>query len=226
MIYNLKEKMIKKLLKHRYSQFFFGWIIALYLKICFQTSIWHTKNTEIVQKQINKNKSIIICFWHSRVLMAAFCWNWQNNFKMLISGHSDGKIFSNAVSHLGIDTITGSSRKQNISSLKEIINLIKKNSILGITPDGPKGPNEEIKEGLMSLLKKTGVTVLPLSYSAKYKIELRTWDKFLFVTPLNKFVAVWGNPIEFDQNKTSEENKKILENEIKRVTKLSDNLTK
>ena len=143
--------------------------------------------------------------------MASFCWNWDQKFKMLISSHPDGKIISNAVSHLGIDTITGSSRKQNISSLKEIISLIKKNCIVGITPDGPRGPKEKIKNGLISLFNKTGVTVLPLSYSAKYRIKLKTWDDFIFVTPFNKFVAVWGNPLKFDNKKTSTENKKIFE---------------
>ena len=48
----------------------------------------------------------------------------------------------------------------------------------------------------------------------------------MFVTPLNKFVAVWGNPIRYDKKKTTEENKRILENEINRVTFLSDNLAK
>ena len=78
----------------------------------------------------------------------------------------------------------------------------------------------------MSLLKKTNVTVLPLSYSAKFKIRLKTWDEFIFVPPLNKFVAVWGNPFKFDKKKTCKENKKILEKEMNRITMLSDNLTK
>ena len=225
MNYNLKEKM-KKILKHRYSQIFFGWIISIYIKICFQSSIWLIKNDEIVGKLIKQKKSIIVCFWHNRLLMAAFCWNWSQEFKMLISGHSDGKIISNAVSHLGIQTISGSARKKNLSSLKEIIYHINNNNILGITPDGPKGPNEQIKDGFISLLRKTNVTVLPLSYSAKYKIKLKTWDRFLFVPPLNKFIAVWGNPFQFDNNKSTAENKKILENEMHRVTKLSDNLAK
>jgi len=218
--------MIKQILKNENSQKFLGWIISLYIKICYHSSLWHVKNNEVIEKQLRKKKSVLICFWHSRLLMAAFCWNSQNDFKMLISGHSDGKIISNAVSHLGIKTITGSSRKKKISSLKEIITEIKKNSILGITPDGPKGPNQKIKDGFMSLLKKTSVTIIPLSYSAKFKIRLKTWDRFMFVTPFNKFVAVWGNPIEFDARKSIQENQNILENEMDRVTLLADNLSK
>ncbi len=225
MSYNLKRKM-KRIFKHKYFQIFLGWVISYYIKLCFQTSIWLTKNSEIVEKSIKKNKSFIVCFWHNRLLMAVFCWKWSQEFKMLISGHTDGKIISNAMSHFGIQTITGSARKKNISSLKEILRQIDKNNIIGITPDGPKGPCEGVKDGFISLLKKTNVTVLPLSYSAKFKFALKTWDRFIFVTPLNKFVAVWGNPFQFDKNKTLAENKLILEKEIKRVTMLSDNLSK
>ncbi len=217
---------MKRIFKHQYFQVFLGWVISFYIKICFQTSIWLTKNSEIVEKLLKKNKSFVVCFWHNRLLMAVFCWKWPHEFKMLISGHSDGKIISNAISNFGIQTISGSARKNNVSSLKEILKEINDNSIIGITPDGPKGPNEEVKIGLISLLKKTNVPVLPLSYSAKFKFKLKTWDKFIFVIPFNKFVAVWGDPLQFDKNKTLAENKLILEKEMKRVTMLSDNLSK
>ena len=114
----------------------------------------------------------------------------------------------------------------HLNQLKSKSNQIKIKSILGLTPDGPRGPREEVKDGLLSILKKTKVTILPLSYSAKFKIKLNTWDKFIFVTPFNKFVAVWGNPIKYNFNKTPRENKSVLENEMKRVTKLADNLSK
>ena len=54
--------------------------------------------------------------------MAPFCWEYKNNFKMLISSHRDGRIISSAVSYLGIDTIEGSSNKNKITSAKQIIN--------------------------------------------------------------------------------------------------------
>ena len=216
---------MKRIFKHKYFQLLLGWIISFYLKLCFQTSIWLTKNSEVAEKYIKKNKSFIVCFWHNRLLMTVFCWKWSKEFKMLVSGHADGKIISNAISYFGIQTITGSSRKNNLSSLKEILKQINNDSIIGITPDGPRGPNGEVKKGLVSLLKKTNVPVLPLSYSAKFKFTLKTWDKFIFVTPFNKFIAVWGNPFQFDKDKTLAENKLILEKEMKRVTMLSDNFS-
>ena len=73
---------------------------------------------------------------------------------MLISGHRDGKIISNAVAHLGIETIKGSSSKDKISSAKEILNNLKKYNVIGITPDGPRGPKEKIKRRYYISIKK------------------------------------------------------------------------
>jgi len=158
--------------------------------------------------------------------MASFCWNFENKFKMLISDHRDGQIGSNAVSHLGIETISGSSRKNKFSSVKEIIKEIKKQNIIGIAPDGPRGPKEKIKEGLVSLLKKTDTTIIPLSYSAKFKFKLKSWDSFIFVLPFNKFVTVWGNPIKFNKKNSLTKNLIVIEKELNRVSLLSDNLAK
>ena len=47
----------------------------------------------------------------------------------------------------------------------------------------------------------------------------------MFITPFNKFVAVWGNAIEFNKKKYSRK-LNIIQNELQRVTKLSENLSK
>ena len=78
---------------------------------------------------------------------------------MLISSHRDGRIISSAVSYLGIDTIEGSSNKNKITSAKQIINELNQKNIIGITPDGPRGPNQKIKEGLISMQKKTNSVI-------------------------------------------------------------------
>ena len=145
---------------------------------------------------------------------------------MLISSHPDGRIISHAVSYFGISTISGSSRKNTLSSIKEILNEIKNNNIIGITPDGPKGPKEKVKPGLLNLLKKNHLPIIPLSYSAKFNFRLNTWDKFLLATPFNKIIAVWGKPIFYNQKHSLKDNITNIENEIRRVSLLSDNLAK
>ena len=218
--------MIKKIIKSSTIQNVLGWIISCYIKMCYHTSSWLVKDSNIIKELLYQKKNFLVFFWHSRLLMAPYCWESDKvQFKMLISSHPDGKIISNAISHFGIFTISGSARKNTFSSVKTLLSEIKKNKIIGITPDGPRGPVKKIKPGLISLIRKTGITVVPLSYSAKFKINFNTWDDFQFVTPFNKFIAVWGNPLTYDEKKTFHDNLDLIEKEINRVSKLSDNLS-
>ena len=43
MNYNLKRNNVKKILQHKYAQELIGWIIAFYIKACFNTSLWYLK---------------------------------------------------------------------------------------------------------------------------------------------------------------------------------------
>ena len=117
------------------------------------------------------------------------------------------------------------SRRNMITSLKEIITELNQKQVVGITPDGPKGPREKIKDGLISLIKKTDAVIIPLSYSAKIKIRLGTWDKFLLIFPFNKFVAVWGTPFKYNARVSFDKNKAILQKEFQRIENLSKNLS-
>ena len=94
------------------------------------------------------------------------------------------------MSHFGIQTIQGSSKKYGVFFKKNSQEL-NENNVIGITPDGPRGPKMKFKDGLISLIKKTNATIIPLTYSAKVKIRLNTWDKFMVIFPFNKFVAIW-----------------------------------
>ena len=218
--------MIKKFLQNELIQNIAGFLISLYIKICFHTSLWYVRNNKSIKNHIKKKSKIIVIFWHNRLLMAPFCWEYKNNFKMLISSHRDGRIISSAVSYLGIDTIEGSSNKNKITSAKQIINELNQKNIIGITPDGPRGPNQKIKEGLISMQKKTNSVIFTLCYSAKFYKQFSSWDKFMFVYPFNKFVAIWGNPVIYDKKKSLSQNISIVQNELDRVTMLSKNLSK
>ena len=215
--------MIKKIIKSKTVRHFLGWIISIYLKFCYQTSSWMIKENNNIDKLIKTNKSFIVCFWHGRLLMTPFCWNYNKRFFMLISGHGDGQIISQAVSYFGIETITGSSSKNKIASFKNILNELRNDNIIGITPDGPRGPNRKIKDGLISLAKLTKVPIIPLSFSAKYKKSFNSWDNFLFIFPFNKFIAIWGKPMYFDKENKINFKKTKLEKELNRITNLADN---
>ena len=55
-----------------------------------------------------------------------------------------------------------------VSSLKKILQELNENNVIGITPDGLRGPKMKFKDGLISLIK-TNATIIPLTYQQKLK---------------------------------------------------------
>ena len=216
------KKIIKKTLRINYIQSFIGWIISIYLKFCYHSSSWDLKGEDHVKKLLSKKENFIVCFWHGRLLMTPFCWKYNKNFFMLISDHPDGRLISNAVSHFQIKTIVGSSSKNRLKSLKEIIREIKNNNIIGITPDGPRGPKYKFKDGIISISKLTNIPIIPLSFGSKFNFKFNSWDDFLFATPFNSYLSVWGKPIKWEKNDSNKTFKRRIEDELNRVTKLSN----
>lgn len=218
--------MLKKILRNNILQSIIAWLISIYIKFCYHSSSWIVKDESNLKKLITTKKNFIICFWHGRLLMTPLCWNFSQNFYMLISSHADGRLISKAVSHFQINTISGSQKEKRISSTKEIIRKLKNNQIIGITPDGPRGPKMKTKTGISSIANSFKIPILPLSYSARFRVKMKSWDDFLFVLPFNRFVVVWGNPTHYSKSISNHKHAKKLENELNRITKLADNLAK
>lgn len=217
--------MLKKLIKSNILKLLLSWFISIYLKFCYHTSSWFVKDSRNIKSLIKNQKSFIVCFWHSRLLMMPFCWKNEKEFFMLISGHSDGQIIAKAVNYFGIKTIVGSSFNNKISSFKNIVKQINSKNIIGITPDGPRGPKRKVKNGVISLARLTNVPIIPLTFSAKFNKKINSWDEFFFTFPFNKFIAIWGKPIFCKKKEESDNDKQKLEFELNRITKLADNLS-
>ena len=93
---------------------------------------------------------------------------------------------------------------------------------IAITPDGPKGPKEKVKEGIIKLAQMTNTPIIPLVWATrKYKI-INSWDNFVLPIHFQKEYIVLGNHIyrkKININKFELE-RQNLENEIKRLTKI------
>jgi lysophospholipid acyltransferase (LPLAT)-like uncharacterized protein len=104
-----------------------------------------------------------------------------------------------------------------------MVKCIKNGESVAITPDGPKGPKETVKEGVIKLAQITGIPIVPLVWSTKKFKLIDSWDNFVIPFPFSKGIYTFGKPIYVDK-KISENNFEILrlevESEIKRLTKL------
>jgi hypothetical protein len=66
---------------------------------------------------------------------------------------------------------------------------------IGITPDGPKGPREDVQDGVLYLAQKTGAPIVPVAYGAKRCWIFNSWDRFMLPQPFNRIAMAYGKPI-------------------------------
>ncbi|MGP1430618.1 MAG: lysophospholipid acyltransferase family protein, partial [Fusobacterium sp.] len=87
--------------------------------------------------------------------------------------------------------------------------------------DGPKGPKEKAKKGLLYLCQKTSVPLVPvgISYSNKWILR-KTWDKFEIPKPFSKVKIVLGEAMIIDENEDLDEYTEIIENSINDLNKI------
>ena len=186
---------------------------------------WRIIGDEVPNQLITNGQPFIVAFWHGRLIMMAFSWDRCDLVHMLISGHRDGQLVSGMMSHFGSKTVYGSSTRGGAAAFIQLARLLRQGAVVGITPDGPRGPRMRANEGVIALAKMTGAPVLPLTFSASFRYIFGSWDRFMLPFPLGRGVFLWGRPIYItrDADDNEMERKRVqLETDLLALTQRSD----
>ncbi|MGN7611959.1 lysophospholipid acyltransferase family protein [Magnetococcales bacterium HHB-1] len=176
-------------------------------------------------------KPVIHAFWHARIFLLTSAYlRLPHQFlhqpmQLLISLSRDGTLLSKVVERLGFQTIRGSSHRGGIKALYRLASKINQGYDGGITPDGPKGPAEEVKIGAILLARRTGRLILPLTAAPTRMWRLKSWDRFIIPKPFSRVIILCGQPIAVpkDANETMmEQLRQQLQQELQRINKEAD----
>ena len=208
--------------------------IAAYIRLVEATSRPEFIGREHADALLQSDKGFILAFWHSRLLMGpAIRGETQKPVFMLISTHRDGEIIANAVRGFGVELIRGSAAdpkkpdkdKSGAPAVAEMIAALERGSIVGMTPDGPRGPAEIVKIGAVKLAAFSGAPILPAAYSASRGPRLKTWDRFLLAAPFSKLAFAARPPIHVERSADAaalEAARLSLENELTAAARIAD----
>lgn len=124
---------------------------------------------------------------------------------VLNSQHHDGRIMAGIQKFLGIDSIAGSSSRGGREAIFDLIKALKDGSHVAMTPDGPKGPPYQLKEGIMRIAQRSGAAIYPTAFAAERKWNVHSWDRMIFPKPFSRAVFLMGRPIEIPPRARGEE---------------------
>jgi lysophospholipid acyltransferase (LPLAT)-like uncharacterized protein len=187
-----------------------SWLLAGWLRLCLSTTRWSHENREAAEAVWDAGGGVIVCFWHSRIALAPACWplDRAQEPRALISLSPDGEFIARAVGRIGFPAIRGSSSKTSArdkakggsAAFRDVLRWIQGGGGVALTPDGPRGPAEEMAEGALTLAKMSGAPVLLVGLASAPGITLNSWDRARLPLPFGRGAVVWDGPLRLGRD--------------------------
>lgn len=167
-----------------------------------------------LQKLMTQDDLVSIGFWHQDIFACLYL---VGKFKTvsMVSDSKDGELIARMIQCFGGQVVRGSSRKGAIKALKAMLKMAKTTRLWTvISVDGPIGPRNKAKSGIIEVSRIGGSHIVPLGvYASKKWVLGKTWDQTEIPKFFSKVVYYFGPPFspktldpksENDQNILSE----------------------
>jgi lysophospholipid acyltransferase (LPLAT)-like uncharacterized protein len=153
-----------------------------------------TDGVERIQEHIGNGGTVVFSCWHQRFFSGFFA---PRIFGMtpciMISQSRDGDIVSDVVARIGWVPVRGSSSRGGKKALQVMIAGVEKYRMGGHIVDGPQGPPQIVKPGLIALASQTGAAICPGYISYENPWVFNSWDRFMIPKPFSRVLLRAGD---------------------------------
>lgn len=136
---------------------------------------------------VGRQSPSIFAFWHKGMLPLLFGFR-KKGITVLVSRSRDGEIVARVLKMFGYKSVRGSTSRGSMVGLKGMVEILKSGGDVALTPDGPRGPRGEIKEGI-SLLMRYG-HLYCVDVRVRRYLRLNSWDRFVIPLPFSNIEIV------------------------------------
>lgn len=137
----------------------------------------------------------VLCAWHGSMLSPIWQ-HQQEGLIALVSDHRDGEYITRVIKRLGFGTARGSSTRGGVKGLRGLLRAARSGRDLAITPDGPRGPREQMKVGALVAAQRGGLPIICVGVGMSRAWRASSWDRFSIPKPFSRVHLTYGAPIE------------------------------
>jgi len=167
----------------------------------------------------------ILTLWHGRIFYLFYYLRRHPDYFLLISPSEDGDLLARLARLMGYSVIRGSTYKKAVSAARSLIKVLRRNQRIIIIADGSRGPRCVAQPGSVQLAGITGTPIFPMTFGAKNKVVLNSWDQFVIPLPFTRCTLNFSSPISLPPKSSEqiiEEKRLELENALNRISKASE----
>ncbi len=204
-------------------------LLAALIRFIYLTSRKRFTNVDVLLAQLDSGKPCILVSWHNRNILGAYGYLAHRRpgraFRPLASASRDGSLAAACMEKLGVQCIRGSSSRGGSQALRQMLRAVKNGDDVGITPDGPRGPKYRVQAGVIAAARMTGAPIIAMTYQARRKKILASWDAMIVPFPFNHLHFAYGEPICVPRDASAaqlEELRLRVEGEMMRIVDLVD----
>jgi lysophospholipid acyltransferase (LPLAT)-like uncharacterized protein len=159
----------------------------------FATVQYTVEGKEHYEQFTRAGKPVVFAIWHGRLLAPAYLHRGQGVVS-LISASADGEYLARLLAHWGFGNVRGSSSRGGTEALRELVRTVRRGHSLAITPDGPRGPMQKLKPGVLLAAQLAGAPIIPATATATRGWWPGRWDRFLIPKPFASVRVRYAEP--------------------------------
>ena len=145
-------------------------------------------------------RPFVFVLWHSRILPLLYRHR-HEDIVLLISRHRDGEYLADLAQRWGYRFVRGSSKRGGEIGLLGIVRALTGGAVVAVTPDGPRGPAEQVKAGAVAAAQHARVPLLPIGARASSAWWISSWDRFCIPKPFARIDVTYGPALEVGEGK-------------------------
>ena len=152
------------------------------------------RHEEYWKDTLAKHGKAIIGGWHENILLGTSRFR-DTHYFGIASESFDGELATRLMRKLGMNTVRGSSANVPLTVVRRLMKALEAGDVVGLTPDGPRGPRRVAKPGIAILASRAQVPIVPHAFAPSGGWRLNSWDRMVIPKPFAKIVCLCGEPI-------------------------------
>ncbi len=178
---------------------------ALFIRLLGRTIRIVEPNRNILDDFSGRGRKVIFALCHGQLILGTYFAR-NERVASIISQHRDGEYIYQITRRMGIEAVRGSSTRGGASAILKLLKAPQFASRnLGVITDGPTGPREIVKPGIIMLSRLTGYPIVPIAIASSSGWELASWDRFTIPRPFSSALLLLGDPMTVDRGVGAEE---------------------